>query len=93
MESRDKEVGEVHHPDDDGELSTTILETIEAQKGESLHDADFHLYDDINPEALNDLFREDARGDTTVKFNTDDVTVTLWGDGAVAIKVTPRETD
>jgi hypothetical protein len=74
-------------------LSTTILEAIEDQKDEDLSEADFRLYDDIDPDALDNLFRKDANADTTVEFNTDDVTVTLWGDGTVRIRVEPRDTD
>ncbi len=70
-----------------------ILEAIEDQKGEDLSEADFRLYDDIDPDALDNLFRKDANADTTVEFNTDDVTVTLRGDGTVKIRVEPRDTD
>lgn len=94
-ESPEDRAGEVYHPDEDEEeeLSTVIMKTIERQQRELLPEAEFRLYDDINPDALNNLFRDDARGGTTVKFTTDGVTVTLWGDGAIAIKVAPRETD
>lgn len=82
---------DVYHPEDGKDLSTAILEAIEKQKGTDLTEADFRLYDDINPDALNELFRQDANADTTVQFNTDDVTVTLWGDGGVELRVTPRD--
>ena len=79
-----------YHPRDDQSLSTAIIEVIEDQKGRDLSKADFRLYDDIDPDALYSLFRADADASTSVQFNTDDVTVTLWGDGGVEIRVTPR---
>lgn len=82
-----------YEPDSEQTLSTAILEAIEEQKGEDLSEADFRLYDDINSDALNNLFRKDANANTTVEFNTDDVTVKLWGDGAVKIQVTPCDAD
>lgn len=74
-------------------LSDAILETIERVRGEDVARSDFRLYDDVNPDALDELFREDADADTTVQFDTDDVTVTLWGDGDVDIQVRPQDAD
>lgn len=48
---------------------------------------DFVLYDAINPDALNGLFRHDAQPRTTVGFDTDDVRVELWGDSGVEIRI------
>ena len=93
MDSDENTVGDVHYPGDDRDLSTAILEIIDAEMGEYVTDGEFRLYDDIDPQALNNLFQEDARGDTTVQFNTDGVTVTLWGDGAVAYRIAPRDAD
>ncbi|RBI60290.1 hypothetical protein DMJ13_18275 [halophilic archaeon] len=81
---------ERYYPDEGQSLSTAIVEQIAEQKGEELPKSDFRLYDDIDPEALDALFRENANSNTTVQFSTDDVTVTLWGDGGVDILVTPR---
>ena len=72
-------------------LSTAILEAIEDHKDEDLQESDFVLYDDIDPDAIDSLFREASSAETSVQFNTDDVTVTLWGDGRVEIRVTDRE--
>ncbi|MFC7231216.1 HalOD1 output domain-containing protein [Saliphagus sp. GCM10025308] len=41
--------------------------------------ADFVLYEDIDADALNSLFRHDAPSRTTVTFGTDGVKVELWG--------------
>lgn len=80
-----------YHPDENRDLSTAILEAIEEQKGMDVARSDFQLYNDIDPDALDRLFREDASANTTVQFDTDDVTVTLWGDGGVEIDISPRD--
>lgn len=90
MEQSDDHEHDRYYPDEDRELSTAILEAIEDRKGTDVSKVDFILYDDIDPDALDNLFRKDGTANTTVQFNTDDVTVTLWGDGGVEIQVTPR---
>lgn len=91
MGGRDTSEYDRYYPDEDRALSTAILETIEAHRQENITKADFQLYDDIDPDALDNLFRKRGSGDTTVEFDTDDVTVTLQGDGAVDIEITPRD--
>lgn len=80
-----------NYPDDDLPLSTAILEAIEDHKNEDLRESDFVLYDDINPDAIDNLFREDSTARTAVEFNTDDVTVTLRGNGTVEVRVSDRD--
>ena len=80
-----------YYPEEDRSLSDAVLDAIEQQKGHNLIDEDFQLYDDVDPDALDNIFRADASTDTSVQFNTGDVTVTLWGDGSVEIRVTPRD--
>ena len=82
-----------YYPEEEQPLSTTILQVIEAQKGEDISKSDFRLYDDIDPDALDNLFRLNANANTFVQFNTDDVTVTLWGDDGIDIQVSPRDDD
>lgn len=82
-----------YYPEEDRPLSEAILDLIEEQREENLIDADFRLYDDINPDALNRLFQEDAEGETLVKFDTGGMTVKLWSDGAIDIHVIPKEED
>lgn len=92
MESKaNKEERDVHYPSEEQPLSDTVLEAIERYRGTDLTEDNFALYDDVDPDALDDLFREDADANTTVQFNTDSVTVTLQGDGGVEIQVTPRD--
>lgn len=77
-------------PDQDRTLTEAVLDAIEDCKRDTLQRSDFILYEDIDPDALNSLFRDDARPRTTVKFRTDGVEVELWGDGGVEIRVTDR---
>lgn len=80
-----------NHAGDDVPLSTAVLEAIEEHKNEDLRESDFVLYDDIDPDAIDTLFREDSTARTAVEFHTDDVTVTLRGNGAVEIRVSDRD--
>ncbi|WP_312911364.1 HalOD1 output domain-containing protein [Natronosalvus caseinilyticus] len=80
-------------PDQDRSLTEAVLDAIEDYKGEDLLRADFVLYEDVNPDALNSLFRPDAQSRTTVTFDTDGVTVELRGNGGVEIRVTDRSVD
>ncbi|MFC7216144.1 HalOD1 output domain-containing protein [Saliphagus sp. GCM10025334] len=83
-------VRESYTPDQDRSLTETILDAIEDCKGKALLRTDFVLYEDINPDALNSLFRHDAQPRTTVTFETDGIEVELWGDDGVEIRVTDR---
>jgi hypothetical protein len=84
----DEHERDVYHFDDDRELSTAVLDVIAELKNEDMNKAEYQLYDDIEPDALNNLFREESSGGTSVEFDTDDVTVTLHGSGTVQIRVT-----
>ncbi|MFC7213180.1 HalOD1 output domain-containing protein [Saliphagus sp. GCM10025334] len=84
---------ERYTPDQDRSLTEAVLDAIEDYKGEDLLRADFVLYEDIDPDALNSLFRPDAQSRTTVTIGTDGVTVELWGNGGVEIRVTDRSVD
>lgn len=86
----DDETRREYRPREDRSLSDAVLDAIQEYRNEDISKGDFRLYDDVDPDALDDLFREDANANTTVAFNTDDVTVTLWGDGGVEIRVTSR---
>ena len=64
-------------PDDDRTLSEAVLGAIEEQQGIDLVDADFTLYEIINPDALERLFRFNQNAATTVSFVIDDTHVSL----------------
>lgn len=80
-------------PDQDRTLSEAILEAIEDYKDIELTEADFTLYDHIDPTSLDTLFRHDAEPNAIVMFSVDDVRVHLWGDSGVEIRVTDRPDD
>ena len=87
---REAEVHEVYYPDERRPLTDALFEAIEAARGEDVRDANFRLNDDIDPDALDRLFRDDSLGQTTVEFTTDGVRVKLRADGVVDIWVGQR---
>lgn len=86
-DKRDDVVQDTYTPDQDRSLTEAVLDAIEKCKGQGLLRTDFGLYEDINSDALDTLFRHDAQPRTTVTFATDGVQVELWGDGGVEIRV------
>lgn len=83
-------VRDTYSPDQDRSLTVAVLAAIEECKGEDLLRSDFGLYEDINPDALDSLFRHDAEPRTRVGFSTDGVRIELWGNGGVEIRVEDR---
>ena len=82
-----------YRPCEDRLLSTAVLQTIGDHKDEDMTRSEFLLYDAIDPDALDHLFRADARPEPTVEFAVDSVSITLRGaeDGdGVAIRVTDQ---
>lgn len=88
--NEDDVVRDTFTPDQNRSVSEAVLEAIEQYKGDDGEMTDFVLYDDIDPDALDNLFRNDAQPRTTVAFDTDDVRVGLWGDSGVEIRVRGR---
>lgn len=88
--TRDTGVQDTYSPDQDRSLTDAVLDAIEECKGEDLLRSDFVLYEDINSDALDTLFRHDAEPRTRVGFSTDGVRIELWGDGGVEIRVEDR---
>lgn len=85
-----REVHEIYYPDERRPLTDALFEAIEAARGEDIRDASFQLCDDVDPDALDRLFRDDAVGGTTVEFTTDGVRVKLRANGVVDIWVRPK---
>lgn len=78
----------VYYPEsEDTSLSETVLEAIEAYQDVDVTRSEFVLFDAIDPDALDRLFRTEADADVVVEFTVDDVRVTLLGDGGVDVKV------
>ena len=86
-DTQDSVVRDSYSPDQDQSLTDAVLDAIEECKGEDLLRSDFVLYEDINPDALDALFRRDAKPRTRVEFSTDGVRIELWGDDGVEIRV------
>ncbi|WP_148860799.1 HalOD1 output domain-containing protein [Natronococcus pandeyae] len=71
-------------------MTDAVIDAIEEYRGERLQRTDFVLFEDIDSESLNTLFRHDSQPRTTVTITTDDVRIELWGDGGVKIRVTDQ---
>lgn len=84
------DVHDIYYPDEGRPLTDALFEAIEAARGKDMRDANFRLNDDIDPDALDRLFRDGASGRTTVQFTTDSVRVKLRGNGVVDIWVKPK---
>lgn len=79
-----------HQLSDSRSLSEDILAAVETYADEDITFSEFTLYDSLDPDALNNLFRvdEDAEGDVTVAFNFADTKIHLEGNGTIDITVT-----
>ena len=84
---RDDVVEEKFRPDQNRSLSDAVLEAIDQFKDEDIIQSDFVLYDDIDLDTIENLFREDARPRTMLYFDMDDMQVELWGNSGVDIRV------
>ncbi|WP_459191898.1 HalOD1 output domain-containing protein [Halosimplex sp. J119] len=71
-------------------LSEAVREAIAAHDDASLSTADVQLYDHIDPDALDGLFKTDSDVDVSVQIRLEDVTVSVWSDGGVDIRVTDK---
>ena len=71
-------------------LSQTVLEAVEAHDDSSLTADEFQLFDHVDPEAIDMLFRDTAGFDISVQFDLTNVTVSIWSDGGVDVRVTDK---
>lgn len=81
-------------PAETEELSSAIVETLSTAKGRDITEDECVLYNNIDPDALDGMFRRDT-GENTVKveFTTHDAIVIIWGDGDITIEVQDLEAD
>jgi hypothetical protein len=82
-----------YYPDEDNvPLSTAIYEAIDAHEDASLTKDELDLFQHVNPEAIDMLFRDSVDGevDISVQFNLTNVTVSVWSDGGIDIRVTEK---
>lgn len=81
-------------PDDDEDLSTALVSALSEAKGRDVTEDECVLYDSIEPDALDLMFRENRAGDTVkVEFVTHDAIVVIWRDGRLSIEVQDMESD
>lgn len=81
-----------YRPDNDESLSTAIMTAISTAKGRDVSEDECVLYESIEPDALDGLFRERGGRDTIkVEFATHDAIVIVWGNGDICIEVQDLE--
>ncbi|WP_123538222.1 HalOD1 output domain-containing protein [Halosimplex salinum] len=71
-------------------LSVAVREAVAAHESASLSADEFDLSDHVDPEALDALFEAEADVDVSVQIRLHDVTVSVWTDDGVDIRVTDR---
>ena len=68
-------------PDDDEPVSTAIVSALSEAKGRDVTEDECILYNSVDPDALDGMFRERGDEDTIkVEFTTHDAIVILWGE-------------
>jgi len=83
-----------YSPDEDEPLSVAIVTALSKAKGRDITEHDCVLYDNIDPEALDEMFREEGTdGSIKVEFATHDAIVLIWGSGDVTIQIQDLEDD
>ena len=75
-------------PEETEDLSTAIVSALSEAKDRDITEDGCVLYDSIDPEALDNLFRRDGDQDTIkVEFSTHDAIVIIWGNGDITIQI------
>ena len=81
-------------PAEGEDLSTALVAALSEAKGRDVTEDEYVLYDSIDPDALDALFRTDRAEDTLkIEFTTHDAIVVIWNDGRVCIEVQDLESD
>jgi hypothetical protein len=76
-----------YYPDDaETPLSQAVLEAVEAHESASLSADEFALYEHVNPDAIDMLFK-DTDVPISVRIRLDNVDVSIWSDGGIDIRV------
>lgn len=73
-------------------LSEAVREAIEDHEKASLSADELDLYKQINPEAIDILFQDttDTDVEISVQINLENVTVSIWSDHGIDIRVTDK---
>lgn len=81
-----------YSPDEDELLSVAIITALSEAKGRDITRDECVLYDSIDLDALDGMFRGESDDDSIkVEFTTHDTIVTIWGNGRVTIQVVDLE--
>lgn len=79
-----------YYPEDaETPLSQAILEAVEAHESASLTTDEFALFEHLNPDAIDMLF-EDTDLPVSVSIRLENVTVSVWSDGGIDIRVSDK---
>ena len=79
--------------DENTPLSAAIYDAIEAHEAASLGEDEFSLFEHVNPDAIDELFTDTGDSDDveiSVQFNLTNVTVAVWSDGGIDIRVSEK---
>ncbi|WP_227380724.1 HalOD1 output domain-containing protein [Haladaptatus halobius] len=76
--------------DTEASLSEAILEAVEAHENASLGEDEFTLYDHVNPDAIDMLFKDTTDIAVSVQIHLTNVTVSIWSDGGIDIRDTDK---
>lgn len=82
-----------YYPDEENvPLSTAIRGAIESHENTSLDSDELDLFKHVNPEAIDMLFTDAPESDVdiSVQFNLTNVTVSVWSDGGIDIRVSEK---
>lgn len=75
-------------PDKNEDLSVAIIRALSEAKNRNVTQDECTLYQNIDPDALDRMFREEGTEDTIkIEFTTHNAIVILWGDGQITIEV------
>lgn len=77
------------HPHDECiPLSEAVRQAIDANENSSMNADELQLYEHIDPEAIDMLFSDTDGPEITVQINLTNVTVSIWSDRGIDIRVT-----
>ncbi|ELZ31130.1 hypothetical protein C474_09854 [Halogeometricum pallidum JCM 14848] len=79
-----------YYPDDDIALSEAILEAVQEHEHATFSGDEFRLYDNINPDAIDMLFKDTSDVEISVTIELENLTMGLWSDGGVDIRVSDK---
>ncbi|WP_336003109.1 HalOD1 output domain-containing protein [Halorientalis halophila] len=71
-------------------LSEAVREAVQDHEHSSLSMDELTLYDTINPDAIDMLFEDTTDLDVSVQINLTNVTVSIWSDDGIDIRVTEK---